>query len=71
MKMEETIYEIVGKAFRKARRSKRLSQEEVSQKLATHQSYISRVEKGHQQMSVAALEKIAKAIDMKLIITFK
>jgi transcriptional regulator with XRE-family HTH domain len=63
--MSETSTKI-GKAIRALRESKKLSQERFAFKCGLHRTYISDVERGTRNVSVESLEKIAKALKIKV-----
>lgn len=54
-----------------ARREKNITQEELAKKAGTKQSAIARVEGGNANPSIKFLQRIASALDKKLIIQFK
>ena len=56
----------VGERIRSVRESKNLSQGEIEQRTGLLRCYISRVENGHTVPSIETLEKIARALDLKM-----
>jgi transcriptional regulator with XRE-family HTH domain len=52
----------IGLNVQRLRRSKDLSQEELSARANVHQTYLSGVERGVRNPSVMVLERIAKAL---------
>ena len=56
----------IGEHLRSIRESKKLSQGDIEKKTGLLRSYLSRVENGHTVPSVETLEKIARALDMKI-----
>jgi ribosome-binding protein aMBF1 (putative translation factor) len=71
-------YEELGPEFEmiasliELRRQRGLSQEELAQAVGTRQPAIARIESGrYRGMSVATLEKLAKALKAKLVIRFE
>jgi transcriptional regulator with XRE-family HTH domain len=56
----------LGTRIRTAREGKRFSQGDLEQRSGMLRCYISRVENGHTVPSIETLEKIARALDMKL-----
>ena len=56
----------VGERIRTFREGKKLSQGDIEQRTGLLRCYISRVENGHTVPSVETLEKIARALEMKL-----
>lgn len=65
-----TINQIIGWEVLDARERAGLSQNELSGKTGIYQSTISRMERGMANPSVETLARIARAMDMKLEITF-
>ena len=61
----------VGDAAAAARAERGMSQTELSSVTGIDQSDISRIERGAANPSVGTLERIAKALDAKLVITFE
>ncbi|MFC1615768.1 multiprotein-bridging factor 1 family protein [Patescibacteria group bacterium] len=60
----------IAKAIIEKRLEKGLSQSDLAKKIGTKQSAISRIESGNYNASIKLLEKIAKALKLKLIISF-
>jgi transcriptional regulator with XRE-family HTH domain len=56
----------LGTRIRTFREEKKLSQGDVEQRTGMLRCYISRVENGHTVPSIETLEKIARALDLKL-----
>jgi transcriptional regulator with XRE-family HTH domain len=56
----------LGTLIRTAREEKNLSQGDLEQRTGMLRCYISRMENGHTVPSIETLEKIARALDMKL-----
>ena len=56
----------LGTRIRASREEKKLSQGDLEQRTGMLRCYISRVENGHTVPSIETLEKIARALDMKL-----
>lgn len=63
-------YQIISHLI-EARIRKGLTQKELAKKIGTKQSAIARIESGNANTSLAFLEKIATAINSKLIIEFR
>jgi len=63
-------YDLISKII-EARKKKGLTQAELAKKVGTKQSAIARVESGISNPTVYFLEKLANALDIKLIIQFK
>ena len=67
----EPEFELVASLI-ELRRQRGLSQEELAQEVGTKQPAIARIESGrYHGMSVATLEKLAKALKAKLVIRFE
>jgi len=58
------IKKIVGKNIRKIRLSRRLTQEELAEKIDMHASYIGLIERGLRSPSLETLSKIADIFDV-------
>jgi transcriptional regulator with XRE-family HTH domain len=56
----------VGKKIRVLRTTKNFSQEQLAFKSSLHRTYISGVERGIRNISVINLEKIARALGVKV-----
>lgn len=56
----------VGKQVRSVRLSQGLSQEKLAFKCRLHRTYISDIERGTRNVSLANLEKIARALGIKI-----
>lgn len=54
-----------GKNLRKARLAVNLTQKQVAKKAAMHVNYYARIERGEENPSYAALERIIKALGVK------
>jgi transcriptional regulator with XRE-family HTH domain len=57
---------IIGDRLREIRESKNLSQGDIEKRTGLLRCYISRVENGHTIPSIATLEKMAFALEMRL-----
>jgi transcriptional regulator with XRE-family HTH domain len=57
---------IVGERLRQVRESKNMSQGDIERKTGLLRCYVSRVENGHTVPSVETLEKMARAMEIKL-----
>lgn len=51
-----------GDKMRQIRKQKKISQEELAFRAGLHRTYISDVERGHRNVSLENIEKIAKAL---------
>lgn len=56
------IQEIVGTNVRRLRQSKGLSQEALAERSGLHRTYISGVERGVRNITLAALDSLARAL---------
>ena len=56
----------LGKKIRELRKKKELTQEELAYKSELDYSYINQIENGKRNPSVEAVEKIAKALGVKV-----
>lgn len=57
---------IIGERIRSLREQKKLSQGDIGGRTGLLRCYISRVENGHTVPAIETLEKIARALDLKL-----
>ncbi len=55
-----------GKKVRKQRESKNLSQEELADLSGLHRTYISSLERGHRNVSLVNIYRLAKALECDL-----
>ncbi|GAB6010644.1 helix-turn-helix domain-containing protein [Viscerimonas tarda] len=60
------IKEKIGKRLRELRTAKGLSQEKFSFECELDRTYIASIEQGRRNVSIANIEKIAKACDMSV-----
>ncbi len=65
--MTESILPIIAKNLRELRRASGLSQEELADRAGLHRTYVSAVERGERNLTVASLEKLAAALKCKFI----
>lgn len=70
---ENYIYEIVSKNIQKQRKLKRLTQEQLAEKIEYSTQFISNIEskKNHQTMSLGTLWRIALILDIDISLLFK
>lgn len=61
----------IGIRIKKMREENKLSQKDLSFETELDRSYIASVEKGHRNISIVNLEKIAKALGISLSELFK
>jgi transcriptional regulator with XRE-family HTH domain len=57
------VRERVGLNLQRLRRERGLSQEELADRASVHQTYLSGVERGKRNPSIAVLQRIAAALD--------
>ena len=62
----EDISKQFGKKVREIRLKKGLSQGDVARRLNLHRSYISGIERGVRTPSLKVIQKVAKALDVKV-----
>ncbi len=60
-----------GRAIRKLRSEKRISQETFADMCGLHRTYISDIERGTRNVSIENIEKMAHALDMNISDIFK
>ena len=60
------IYQIVGENIRTRRRRARLSQEQLAEKTDLNTNYIGEIERAEKKITLETLEKIAKALDVRI-----
>ncbi len=64
--MQKDLLFAFGRAVRKVRLSKDISQEKFADMCDLHRTYISDVELGKRNVSLENIEKIANSLDMKI-----
>ncbi len=57
----------IGNLIRDARKHRGLTQQQLADRLATSQSAINRIEKGHQNLSLETLARIGTALDSEIV----
>jgi transcriptional regulator with XRE-family HTH domain len=57
---------ILGATIRRNRKRAGLSQEALAEKSELHRNYFGRVERGEEQVSLASLRRIAKALGVRV-----
>ena len=55
-----------GDRLRKIRQKKNLSQEELGFKADIHRTYVGAIERGEQNVSLINIEKLAKALNVRI-----
>lgn len=64
--MSKTIMEKFGQKVRDERLKQNLSQEELAAKAGVHRTYIGMIERAEKNITLGNMEKIAKALNIKL-----
>jgi len=67
---KESIQIQFGKKIRKIRNEKDYSQEEFAFKCGLHRTYIGCIERGEKNITIKNIEKIAKALKVKMSALF-
>ena len=65
-KSQSDIKQRFGKAIRRRRRELDFSQEELAERAELHRTYVSDIERGDRNPSLENIEKLAKALNMKV-----
>jgi len=60
------VNEKLGKRIRRARKDKKMSQEELADRVGLHYTTISRIERGISNSPVQTIDKIAKVLKVSL-----
>lgn len=68
--MNSLLYQF-GKAVRKQRKNKQISQEKLAELAGIHRTYISSLERGKRNISLINIKKIAIALNISLEDLFK
>lgn len=55
-----------GKRVKTLRLDRNMSQGDLAKKLDVHPTYISKIERGEQNMSLQGMEKLAKALEVSI-----
>lgn len=64
--MKQEILVIFGRNVRKIRIKQNLSQEQLSYKADLHRTYIGMIERAEKNITLVNIEKIAKALNIKI-----
>lgn len=64
--MSKTTLEKFGEKVREERLRQRLSQEELASKAGVHRTYIGMIERAEKNITLANIEKIAKALNLPI-----
>jgi transcriptional regulator with XRE-family HTH domain len=66
MKSNSEILIKFGNSIRKLRKEKGISQEELAHRADLHRTYIGMIERAEKNITLLNIEKIAKALDVKI-----
>ena len=69
-KSQSDVKQRFGKAIRRRRRELDLSQEELAERAELHRTYVSDIERGDRNPSLENIEKLAKALNIKVSALF-
>ena len=69
--MSKTILKKFGEKVRKERHQKGLSQEELAARAGVHRTYIGMIERAEKNITLENIEKITKALGLKISDFFK
>ena len=69
-KSQSDVKQRFGKAIRRRRRELDLSQEELAERAELHRTYVSDIERGDRNPSLENIQKLAKALNMKVSALF-
>ncbi len=64
--MPSNILKLFGKQIRAIRKKRGFSQEELAFRSSLHRTYISDIERGSRNVSLLNIEKLAKALKVKM-----
>ena len=64
--MKKNVLGAFGEKVRQIRKGKNMSQEELSFKANLHRTYIGMIERAEKNITLANIEKIAKALDVDI-----
>lgn len=70
VKMKKKILIKFGNRIREERKKQKLSQEQLAIKAGVHRTYIGMVERAEKNITLLNIEKIAKALNIKIIELF-
>ena len=65
-KSQSDVKQRFGKAIRRRRRELDLSQEELAERAELHRTYVSDIERGDRNPSLENIEKLAKALNIRV-----
>lgn len=66
-----TILIKLGKKVREERHKQGLSQEDLAEKAGLHRTYIRMIERGEKNITLVNIQKISKALDLKIYQLFQ
>jgi len=69
--MTTRVRKAFGKRVRDLRKAKGFSQESFADAVGLHRTYIGAIERGEQNVSLDNIERIAKALKVKLAVLFE
>ena len=69
--MSKTILEKFGEKVREERHKRGLSQEELAARAGVHRTYIGMIERAEKNITLENIEKITKALGLKISDFFK
>lgn len=69
--MKDEIQVLFGRAIRKFRSEKQISQESFADMCGLHRTYISDIERGQRNVSIENIEKMANALNMNISDIFR
>lgn len=64
--MSKTTLEKFGEKIREERLKQSLSQEKLAERAGVHRTYIGMIERAEKNITLASIEKIAKALGLKM-----
>lgn len=67
---ESEILKKFGEKVRQLRKQKDISQEELAHRADLHRTYIGMIERAEKNITLLNIEKIAKALDVKILEVF-
>jgi transcriptional regulator with XRE-family HTH domain len=62
----KNILEVFGQNVQKYRKEKQISQEKLAELAGVHRTYIGMIERAEKNITLRNMEKIAKALDIKI-----
>jgi transcriptional regulator with XRE-family HTH domain len=69
--MKKQILIKFGQKVREERNKQKISQEELAERAGVHRTYIGMIERAEKNITLENIEKIAKALGLKLGVLFK